>query len=310
MPCRPSPASSSVRLTRRSPPGAGHQNGAGVGQGGAAAGIGSSGGGYDGAPRLPQHPRRRRQPGAAVQHHPRRLPIRWQGTAVVGPRRQLRIVRQRGADAYHNPVHFLTHPVHARPRRRPGDPLRMPGAGGDFAVQTHSELGDHKGHPGQNMLAERLVQPFGCRMGAMLNYDARRPQRRHAAAGHARVGVGGGVNHPRHAGGDDGIGAGRRPSVVAAGFQGNIKRSPLRRRAGLLQGADFGVPLPRRQGIALADDGAVPRQNRAHRRVGAGGTERAARQGNRPCHRLLFRQAAAAAVIHTGRTAPVPNPPD
>ena len=78
------------------------------------------------------------------------------------------------------------------------------------------------------------------------------PQRRRAASGDARVGVGDRIDDPPYPGGNDGVSTRRRAPVVAAGLQRAVQRGSLRRRAGLCQRADLRVGLAGRQRETLA----------------------------------------------------------
>ena len=88
----------------------------------------------------------------------------------------------------------------------------------------------------------------------------------------------------RHAGGDDGVRAGRRAALVRARLQVEVQRGAARALAGLRQRDDFGV-LHARVGVeAAAHHLAVAHQHGAHHGVRAGQRAALARQVERFAH--------------------------
>ena len=79
-----------------------------------------------------------------------RLPV-----AVAGS--QGRIIRQHRLDSHHHGVGFPPHLLHEGAGFGAGDPLGVSGAGGNLAVETHGELGQHEGQSGGYVLGESLV---------------------------------------------------------------------------------------------------------------------------------------------------------
>ena len=104
-----------------------------------------------------------------------------------------------------------------------GDPLALPGAGGDLAIQGGGEFQrDQRTVPGDAQ--DETGQIVACLVfqQALLDRDAGRAEPRHALAVHPFIGIEGGDDHARDPGLDQGIGAGRGAAPVAAGLQGHV----------------------------------------------------------------------------------------
>ena len=80
---------------------------------------------------------------------------------VVTPGGKARVVPEDGVDPYHDGVGDPTPLMHQAPGCLAGNPLRMAGAGGDLAVQTHGELCRDERQPYVDMLGEGFVQLIG-----------------------------------------------------------------------------------------------------------------------------------------------------
>ena len=128
--------------------------------------------------------------------------------------------------------------------------------------------------PAMTARASRLQQ-------ALLHGDPGLPQPAEAAAVDPRVGIAGGHHHARHAGGDQGVAAGRRAAPVGAGLQGDIGGGAARGLAGAGERLRFGVRAAAGLGPAAADHPALAHDDAADRGVRPGVAEAPAgeRQG-------------------------------
>ena len=129
------------------------------------------------------------------------------------------------------------------------------------------------------MIAARLV-------GADAGLD-RYPggtQPRVALPGHFRIGIFQRRDDARDAGGNDGIGAGRRFAVMRARLKRDVKRRAARRVAGAAQSFDLGVRAAAGLRPAAPDDHAVVDDDRANRGIRPGAAETAAAQCQRQRH--------------------------
>ena len=112
-----------------------------------------------------------RQARERVEHDPARLQRRL-GRQPVGPRGELRVVRQRGADADDHRVDRGAPAVGEAAALLAADPLRVAGAGGDLAVERHRRLEQHPRAPDARVLAKGLVeQPRRRRQLAVGDHD-------------------------------------------------------------------------------------------------------------------------------------------
>jgi hypothetical protein len=146
---------------------------------------------------------------------------------------------------------------------------------------------------------------------------ARRPQQGHALAGHQRVRVKQGHDHPRQAMGHEGLGAGRRAAMVRAGLQRDKSGAATHVQApglGIAQGHHLGVRPACLLGVALPCHQAVGTQQHAtHAGIGVGQAERLSRQahGLAHCfvvthHLLVFLLRARASGFARPGTRPTP----
>ena len=105
----------------------------------------------------------------------------------------------------------------------------------------------------------------------MTDFDAGLLQLVQAAPRHLRIGILHRRDHPRHAGGHQRIGAGRRAAVVAARFERDIGSGAARLVARHAQRVHFRMRLAGAQMIAFTDNFAVAHDNAADVRIGRGG---------------------------------------
>jgi hypothetical protein len=155
---------------------------------------------------------------------------------------EARIVGQNRADAGQECIGAGTPAVAVASCRRAGDPLR-------FTVRTHgptvnraASLARTKGRPRSirerkpalSSRADAAIRPCAVAMPAsrirsspvLETRGIRIDDRRHDP-GHTRL--------------DQGVGAGRCPAVMTAGFEGDVGGGASSRCAGIAQGVDFGV---------------------------------------------------------------------
>ncbi len=150
-----------------------------------------------------------------------------------------------------------------------GDPLALPGRGGDAAVEAHRPLEGHLGTAEDVGDQEGEVEPDRLlHQEAGLDLDPRLAQLREAAAGDFRIGIAMAGHHAGDSGRDHRVGAGRGAAVVGAGLQGDEEGGTSRAVSRLAQGLDLGVRASHLPVPAAAHDLAVPHQDGADLRVG------------------------------------------
>ncbi len=175
--------------------------------------------------------------------------------------------------------------MHVPPRRRGRDPLALSARHGGAPVQAGGQLAAHKGQPPAHPLDETGIE--GPRLGLQdphLHGNAGGLQDLQSLARHQGVGIDHGGHHAPHPRREQGVGAGRGPALVAAGFQGDIGGGAAgppprgRQRDALgVGGADAVV-------VTLTDDLPGADQDTAYPWVGIGGEEPQAREPERPRH--------------------------
>ena len=135
------------------------------------------------------------------------------------------IVGEDGADSGEDGVVIVAELLHVGARARAGDPAAIVVGRGDLAVERDGGFQGDQRAAGAHEVEERLVQffGFGGEFRGHLDFDAGSRSSRNPAAGHARIGVGDGRHHTRHAGVNQRAGARRRAAVVRAGFQIDVE---------------------------------------------------------------------------------------
>src|SRR4051812_2729394 len=115
---------------------------------------------------------------------------------------------------------------------------------GNTPIQAHGPLGHDKRMPGPDPVKIGFVQP-PCLLRppavAGDDADAGRPQQAISLARYLWVRILYGIAHLGHSCSPDGVGAGRRAPVVAAGFQRHVERCATRPLSGSPQGYDLGM---------------------------------------------------------------------
>jgi hypothetical protein len=120
-----------------------------------------------------------------------------------------------------------------------------------------------------------------------IDRDAGGAQPRVALPGHFRIGILDRRHHARNAGGDDGVGAGRRFAEMRARLQRHIERGAARGLAGALQRLGLGMRPAAGLGPAAADDDAVLDHDRADGGIGPGAALPAPAERQRQLHEAL-----------------------
>ena len=228
------------------------------------------------------HLRIERQAELRIHHDAQQRAAARQAGAVG----QQAIVGQHGADAGENGVVIVAQFLHVGAGALAGDPAAIVVGRGDFAVQRDGGLERHQRPAGAHEVQERLIQllGFGGEFGGHFHFDARLAQPAKSLARHQRVGVLDGRHHARHAGRNQGVGAGRRAALVGARLQVQVERGAARLLAGLRQRDHLGV-LDAGVGVeAAAHHFAIAHQHGAHHGIRAGQRPALARQVERFAH--------------------------
>ncbi len=130
--------------------------------------------------------------------------------------------------------------VDVGPGRLSGDPLRLAGAGGDPAVESHGRLGSQERAPVRDCVVENEVQVRAFHLeNAGLDLDAGLAEDFEAAAGMLGIGIGCSDDHPADAGADDGLRAGSRSAFRGAGLESHVEDGA--RLGGAAQGGQGGA---------------------------------------------------------------------
>jgi len=170
-------------------------------------------------------------------------------------------------------------------RQPAGDPLALAGLGGDAAVERRRQLERDERPPLAHAQEEPGIE-LGRLLGAQpsLDDDAGGAQLGDALAGDARIGILDRYDDADEPGGDQGVGAGRRPAPMAARLEADIGGGAAGSRAGAGQRLGLAMRPAARLGPAAPDDAAVPDDDAADRRVGPDLAEAAPRQRDRRAH--------------------------
>ena len=187
-------------------------------------------------------------------------------------RAQQRVVCEHGANAYHDGSGGGAPLVDVLARGASGDPLGVPRAAGDLAVEGHGVF-----HGDVGGLVRDVVHPCAVERSALVcehsleHLDAGLAQRSNALAGNQRVGVCRTHHHAGDARVYERLGAGGLLALVAAGLERHVHRGPrgVDARAGAAcQGFSLCVQLAVCRVPALCDDCAVAHDDGSDLRVG------------------------------------------
>ena len=152
----------------------------------------------------------------------------------------------------------------------------------------HRELEDHM----RTLVADAPEMPGMIARGLRraepdIDRDAGGAQPRMALPRHFRIGILDRRHHARDAGGDDGIGAGRRLAEMRARLQRHIERGAARGLAGARQRLRLGMRPAAGLGPAAADNDAVLDHDRADGGIGPGAALPAPAERQRQLHEAL-----------------------
>ena len=218
-------------------------------------------------------PGAQRQAGPGVEHDPGGL-ARF-GPGRGPPRREQRVVGQRGADPDADGVALGPPAMSEGPAVLAGDPPRVATRARHPAVEAEGRLQEHERAARAGVLSKGLIQkPRGGRLGAVgqLDLDALVAKDPRAAAAGLLARVLRCDHDARDPRRQDGAGAGRLAPLVGAGLEGHVQGRPrwvLSPGAAVVQGRHLGVG-PAQPGVEpLADRLAVAHQHGAHERVWA-----------------------------------------
>ncbi len=206
--------------------------------------------------------------------------------AMPGKRQvKQRIVGERRADADHDGIALRPQQMHALAHRLAGDGDRLaPGRAG-FAVGGDRELEqDMRTAFGKAKNVTGVVAPRLIGADADLDGNARGAKPRVTLPCHFRIGIFQRRHHPRNAGGNHRIGAGRRFAVMRAGFERDVERRTARGLACPAQRLDLGMRPAAGLGPAAADNHAILDDHRADRRIGPGAAKPAPAERKRQRH--------------------------
>ena len=188
---------------------------------------------------------------------------------LIQPAVQQGVVRQDRSDARHDAHAGVPDPVDLPPGLLSCDPFGFAGPGGDLAIRRHSILHDHIGGPAGDVVEKDRVDGVAFLPHEVLDhFDARLPQDLRALARHQGIGIPGADDHPGDPVLHDGLRAGRRFAVVAAGLQGHVDGGAVGRLSERGDGVAFRMELPAFLMIAFADDLTVLDDHRPHHGVG------------------------------------------
>ena len=216
----------------------------------------------------------------AVHHHAQGLARR-----VHLAHREPGIVVAHRADAGEDGAGAGAPPMAVAPGLGAGDPLAAAVIERRLTVQAGGQLEAQPGPAAGHARDEADVELARLgRQGTDGSGDAGGTQPGQPLARHLRIGVFHGGHHPRHAGLDEGVGAGGRAAVVAAGFQGDVGGGAARALPGLAQGMHFRMGLAGALVPALAQHRTVAHDDAADARVGRGGEQAALGQLQRAGH--------------------------
>ena len=157
------------------------------------------------------------------------------------------------------------------------------------AVDADAELEPHIGAAGPHALQEAAVQGLGLvREEPGVGLDSRLAEHRDALPRDLGVRIDHRGDNAGDTGLNEGLGAGRSPSVVGAWLEGYIGGGALRLLPGLTERVNLGMGLTGLPVIALSDDLAVLHDDRADRRVGRHRVKAALREAECLAHIMLI----------------------
>ena len=186
-------------------------------------------------------------------------------------RQQPRVVGEHRADAHRHRVVEAPQAPGLAPLGRARDPLRVPIAGRDLAVEGEGGLQEDEGPPPADRNEERLVEEQGVALHDSSGHrDPGTSQPREPAAVHGRVRVARRDHDPPQAAGGQARRAGRSAALVGARLEVDVERGSPGPGAGLLEGQDLGVRGAGAAMPCLPDQPAALHDHAADHGVGVG----------------------------------------
>jgi len=177
--------------------------------------------------------------------------------------------------------------LHRRTRRRAGDPLALAAFHRCATIETHGQLDPHEWQAMFHAFQKTLIElACICFQHPAFSGDTGLGQALQTAPGDLRIGITHRRYDPGNASGHQGVGARRRASVMAARFEGHIRRRAPGLLAGGAQGVDFGMGFAGALMPAFADNLAVTHHHATDSRIGMGGVVAFARQFQRAGHEM------------------------
>ena len=240
-----------------------------------------------------------RRPESGIEHDPEeavRIGRGFRSRAGVPPRELRRtqgeagVVGKHRADAGQEGARLRPPSLDVAAGRLSGNPSARPVREGGAGVEARGELQPYEGPAGPGAHEESGVEvgrgsrdPRAVR-GLRLHPGL--PQALEAPARDSRVRVPDGGHHPGHTGLDERGRTRRRPSGVAARFEGDVGGRAPRHRSRGREGACLGMGFARPPVPAFSDDLPVPYQHASDPGVRVGGEEPATREGERALEEL------------------------
>src|SRR6185369_6306499 len=137
-----------------------------------------------------------------------------------------------------------------------GDPAAGTGMISYFCIESRSQFQNHPGHAcGFELEKCAIEQSTFFFEHTLHDLDLGIAQSLQSGSAHFRIGIHGTGNYSFYTTGQDAVGAGRCPPVVATRLQVDVQGATTRALAGLIQGLDFRMRLPGSLMMSLTDYG-------------------------------------------------------
>ncbi len=209
------------------------------------------------------------EPSTAVEHDAQRQALRWR---LEITREELGVIGQGRAAADRDRVELCPPGVHQGAARGRGDPAALAAARRDAAVEGRGQLEQHERATTHDVGAEGGVlaaRPRLDRPAGELYLHAGRAQAPETAPVDLRVGIADGADDARDARREQGVGARRLATVVAARLERDVGRGPDDRLAAGVQRVALCVRLAAPDVPSLAQDASVAGDHAADERIRA-----------------------------------------
>ena len=209
--------------------------------------------------------------------------------ALFQPRGQPGVILEHGSGTHQNGIHPVSHPVDPFSRLGASDPLRLPGGGGDFAIQRKGGFQDHPRGSGLDVFGEFLIELPALRgQHAVVNRDPGLFQPANSLTRNQRVGIAHADENLFQPAGNDGIGTGWRASVMATGLQIHEHLRPPGLLPGFSEGLDLAVRPSSLFMVAFGDHPTVFHDDGPDPGIGRGSTRRFSGHFQSPPHPLFL----------------------